>query len=174
VNLRSLDLNLLVVLDALLEERHVTRAAARIGLSQPAMSNALSRLRAMFGDTLLLRTPHGMEPTPRAIALAGPVRQALRQVQRLLDAEEAFDPATCRQGFTLRMSDLLGRLLLPALMTRLRAEAPGVSLDIVHLPPTQTVDRLEADPMRPRRQHGAGPWQHHPDGARHGRPQWSA
>jgi DNA-binding transcriptional LysR family regulator len=145
VNLRSLDLNLLVVLDALLEERHVTRAATRIGLSQPAMSNALSRLRAMFGDTLLLRTPHGMEPTPRAIALAGPVRRALRQVQRLLDAEEAFDPATCRQGFTLRMSDLLGRLLLPALMTRLRAEAPGVSLDIVHLPPTQTVDRLEAD-----------------------------
>lgn len=145
MNLRSLDLNLLVVLDALLEERHVSRAAMRVGLSQPATSNALSRLRAMFGDTLLLRTPHGMELTPRAVALAAPVRQALRQVQRLLEAEEAFDPATCRQAFTLRMSDLLGQLLLPTLMGRLHREAPGLQLDIVHLPPTLTVERLEAD-----------------------------
>ena len=80
MNLRSIDLNLLVALDALLTERHVTKAADRVGLSQPAMSNALNRLRAMFKDELLVRTTTGMKPTPRATELAGPRRQVLRQV----------------------------------------------------------------------------------------------
>ncbi|GCC49278.1 hypothetical protein chiPu_0033605, partial [Chiloscyllium punctatum] len=75
MNLRSIDLNLLVALDALLAERHVTKAADRVGLSQPAMSNALNRLRAMFEDELLVRTTSGMKPTPRATELAEPLRQ---------------------------------------------------------------------------------------------------
>lgn len=145
MNLRSIDLNLLVALDALLAERHVTRAGSRVGLSQPAMSNALSRLRALFGDALLVRTPMGMALTPRALELIEPLRGVLRQVERVMVTEEAFDPAASRRSFTLRLSDLLGRLLLPGLMARLRAQAPHVALDIVHLPPAGTVDALEAD-----------------------------
>ncbi|MBR0643049.1 LysR family transcriptional regulator [Plastoroseomonas hellenica] len=145
MNLRAIDLNLLVALDALLAERHVTRAGARVGLSQPAMSNALSRLRALFGDALLVRTPAGMELTPRALELIDPVRGVLRQVERVMTTEEAFDPLDSRRSFTLRLSDLLGRLLLPGLTARLRAQAPHVTLDIVHLPPAGTVDALEAD-----------------------------
>lgn len=145
MNLRAIDLNLLVALDALLAERHVTRAGSRVGLSQPAMSNALSRLRALFGDALLVRTPAGMELTPRALELVDPVRGVLRQVERVMATEEAFDPAQSRRSFTLRLSDLLGRLLLPGLMARLRAQAPHVTLDIAHLPPAGTVDALEAD-----------------------------
>ena len=82
MNLRSIDLNLLVALDALLNERHVTRAANRIGLSQPAMSNALSRLRHIFGDELFVRTATGMQPTARAEALQEAIRPVLRQIGR--------------------------------------------------------------------------------------------
>lgn len=144
LNLRSVDLNLLVALDALLEERHVTRAAARVGLSQPAMSNALARLRALFGDELLVRTRAGMEPTAKAVRLGEATRRALQGVQRVLEDGEAFRPATADRAFALRMSDVLTRLVLPAVAARLRAEAPGVALDVVHLPPARTVDALEA------------------------------
>src|SRR5262249_40164285 len=113
MNLRSVDLNLLVALDALLSERHVTRAAARIGLSQPAMSNALGRLRGVFGDELLVRTPTGMTPTPRALELVDPLRQLLRQAERVLQSDRGFDPATSDRVFTIRMSDILACLILP-------------------------------------------------------------
>lgn len=144
-NLRSIDLNLLVGLDALLRERNVTRAAERIGLSQPAMSNALARLRQLFGDDLLVRTPGGMSPTPFAAELSEPLSQALRQVERVLDAERGFDPATATNRFVVRMSDLLGLLLLPGLVAALGREAPGVALDLLHLPPGRTVDAIERD-----------------------------
>src|SRR5581483_10925386 len=94
VSLRSIDLNLLVALDALLSERHVTRAAKRVGLSQPAMSNALGRLRRLFGDELLVRTSTGMMPTPRATELMEPLRQLLRQVGRVLESDVSFDAKT--------------------------------------------------------------------------------
>ena len=145
MNLRSIDLNLLVALNALLTERHVTRAAERVGLSQPAMSNALSRLRHVFKDDLLVRGPSGMQATPRALALAEPVRQALRRIERILNSEAAFDPTVSRRGFTIRLSDLLGFLLLPPLSAILQKEAPLVGLDIVHLSPTATVEALEKD-----------------------------
>lgn len=142
--LRSVDLNLLVALDALLSERHVTRAADRVGLSQPAMSNALSRLRGMFGDELLVRTSTGMQPTPRAMELAEPVRQLLRQVERVLESDAGFDPETSERTFTIRMSDLLAFLLLPLLTTR-RPAASRMAYNILHLPPGDTVEALERD-----------------------------
>jgi DNA-binding transcriptional LysR family regulator len=145
MRLRSVDLNLLVALDALLEERHVSRAALRVGLSQPAMSNALARLRATFGDVLLVRTPRGMEPTARGLELAGEVRQVLRQVERVLTPGAGFEPARCEQRFVLRMSDLLSRLFLPGIAEALLREAPLAALEIVHLSPAQTVQALEAD-----------------------------
>lgn len=144
MNLRSIDLNLLVALDALLRERHVTKASERIGLSQPAMSNALGRLRAMFGDELLVRTATGMVPTPRAMELVGPLRQLLRQVERVLDSDSGFDPATSDRTFVIRMSDILARVMLPLLMARQPAAA-RLAFNVLHLPPANTVDALERD-----------------------------
>lgn len=145
MHLRSVDLNLLVALDALLEERHVSRAALRVGLSQPAMSNALARLRATFGDALLVRTPRGMEPTARGLELISQVRQVLRQVERVLTPDTSFEPARCQRRFVLRMSDLLSRLFLPGIARALLREAPLAALEIVHLSPAQTVQALEID-----------------------------
>jgi DNA-binding transcriptional LysR family regulator len=145
MNLRSVDLNLLVALDALLNERHVTRAADRVGLSQPAMSNALGRLRHIFKDELLVRTAGGMQPTPRAEALRDALRPVLRQIERVFEGDASFDPARATRTFTLRLSDLLGLLLLPALLDRAGKEAPGIALDVLHLPPVRTVDALERD-----------------------------
>ncbi|WP_270937628.1 LysR family transcriptional regulator [Falsiroseomonas oryzae] len=145
--LRAIDLNLLVALDALLAERHVTRAAARIGLSQPAMSSALGRLRALFGDELLVRTRSGMEPTPRGLELAEATRHVLRQVARMMDSEAGFDPAVATQSFALRMSDLLGLLLLPGLAARLQRDAPGVTLEVRHLAPAATLEALQRDEL---------------------------
>ncbi len=145
MNLRGIDLNLLVALDALLSERHVSRAAIRIGLSQPAMSNALSRIRVLFGDDILVRTPHGMEPTPRALELAGKVRSALRQVERTFEREAAFDPAGAALLFRLRMSDALGLLLLPQMIATLERAAPGIALDVSHLSPAETLDAIDSD-----------------------------
>lgn len=145
MNLRAIDLNLLVALNALLTDLHVTRAADRIGLSQPAMSNALSRLRHIFNDGLLVRTANGMQATPRALELAEPVKRVLRQLERILDSESSFDPATTTRSFSVRLSDLLSRLLLPAVCNTLKTTAPFVHFDVVHYSPTQTVEALEKD-----------------------------
>jgi DNA-binding transcriptional LysR family regulator len=145
MNLRAIDLNLLVALNALLTERHVTRAADSVGLSQPAMSNALARLRHIFADELLVRGAGGMQATPRAIALAEPVRQVLRQIERVLSSEDVFDPAISSRDFTIRLSDLLAFLLLPPLFALIRKEAPRLKFDTVHLSPTATVEALERD-----------------------------
>jgi DNA-binding transcriptional LysR family regulator len=145
MNLRSVDLNLLVVLDALLNEHQVTRAAERVGLSQPAMSNALARLRHIFKDELLVRTASGMRPTPRAEALRESIRPLLRQIERVFEADAGFDPARSNRTFAVRLSDLLGSLLLPRLLDDMTASAPGIALDVLHLPPARTVDALERD-----------------------------
>jgi len=144
MSLRSVDLNLLVALEALLSERHVTRAAERVGSSQPAMSHALGRLRAMFGDELLVRTATGMQPTPRAIELAEPLRQLLRQVERVLESDAGFDPESAERAFTIRMSDILAFLILPPLMAR-RPRGSRMAYNILHLPPADTVEALERD-----------------------------
>jgi DNA-binding transcriptional LysR family regulator len=145
MNLRSVDLNLLVVLDALLTDLHVTRAADRIGLSQPAMSNALTGLRHIFKDELLVRTATGMKATTRALELAGQTKQVLRQIERVFESDTGFDPALSNRTFTLRLSDLLGLLFLPSLLEMVASEAPGVAFDVLHLPPMRTVTALEED-----------------------------
>jgi DNA-binding transcriptional LysR family regulator len=127
--LARLDLNLLVALGALLEELHVTNAGRRVGLSQPAMSNALGRLRRQLGDPLLVRTPGGMVPTPRATELAGPVRDALAAVEAALAAPGPFDPTAPRR-FVLAVTDYAGCVLLPALATDLAQNASGIDLDV--------------------------------------------
>ena len=144
-NLRSVDLNLLVVLDALLRERHVTRAGRSVGLSQPAMSSALARLRNVFKDELLVRTAAGMQPTPRAQTLVEPVRQTIGQIERVLEADKGFEAAKSKRRFSIRLSDLLSYLLLPSLMAEITRAAPHVSLDVRHLSPMQTIDALERD-----------------------------
>jgi len=130
-DLRRIDLNLLVILDALLGEQHVTRAAERLHLSQPAVSHALARLRDLLGDPLLVRAGSGLAPTARALELVAPLAEALAQVQSLL-APNTFDPASARRTFRLAMSDYGAAIILPSLIRTLRREAPGIDLQISH------------------------------------------
>jgi DNA-binding transcriptional LysR family regulator len=130
MNLSKVDLNLLVVLDALLTEQNVTRAAARIGLSQPAMSSALGRLRDMFGDQLLSRAPSGMIPTERAMNLAGPVRQILREVEAALGPVSDFKPGVSKRTFKIATVDYAEFVLLPALLRELAKTAPLIDIEI--------------------------------------------
>src|SRR5258708_21357904 len=127
MNLTALDLNLL---DALLLEANVSRAAMRIGLSQPATSHALQRLRDVLGDPLLVRVGARMELTPRAQTLRGPLAQVLDQVRGLLIPDD-FDAASSERQFRLMMPDLAVELLVPPLMEKIAALAPNVRLDIV-------------------------------------------
>jgi len=130
MNLTSIDLNLLVALDALLMEANVSRAAMRIGLSQPAASHALQRLREVIGDPLLVRVGARMELTPRAQALRGPLAQTLDQVRGLFIPDD-FDAARSERRFRLMMPDLAVELLMPPLMKKIMTAAPNVRLDIV-------------------------------------------
>jgi len=144
-NLRAIDLNLLVTLDSFIAECNVTRAANRLGLSQPAASNTLKRLRDLFGDELLVRSATGMTPTARAIELQKELVPILRGVERVFETRLSFDSSTSIAQFTLRMSDVLEALLLPQLMKSFLEEAPSAALNIVHLSPQDTVDALEGD-----------------------------
>jgi DNA-binding transcriptional LysR family regulator len=130
MNLNSLDLNLLVALDALLKEANVSRAAMRIGLSQPAASHALRRLRDLIGDPLLVRTGSRMELTPRAQALRGPLAQVLDQVRGLFIPDD-FEAASSERQFRLMMPDLAVELLMPPLMEKITQAAPNVRIDVV-------------------------------------------
>lgn len=130
MHMAGLDLNLLVALDALLEERNVTRAAARIGLTQSAMSHALGRLRSLFDDALLVRSSAGMVPTARATELGPRVRRALDEVARALAPPAAWDPKTARGRIVVGTSDYGELVLLPRLVARLQREAPGVDLHV--------------------------------------------
>jgi DNA-binding transcriptional LysR family regulator len=128
VDLHSIDLNLLTAFDALMAERHVTRAAHRIGISQPAMSAALARLRRLTGDELLVRSARGLAPTPYAIDLEKPVRDALTQIADALGVRRQFDPAVARQTFRLAVADLPAQMIGPRLVAGLMREAPGADL----------------------------------------------
>jgi len=130
MNLASLDLNLLVALDALIRDANVGRAAMRIGLSQPAMSHALKRLREVVGDPLLVRVGARMELTPRAQALRDPLSDALERMRGLFVAEP-FDPKTSVRRFTLMMPDHVVDLVVPALLERRLTESPGVRFDVL-------------------------------------------
>jgi DNA-binding transcriptional LysR family regulator len=130
MNLRSIDLNLLLVFEALLEERSVTRAARRVGLSQPALSNALGRLRRTFGDPLLARSADGLRPTPRGEALAGPVRAALASLRAAIEGPPQFDPRAAQRTFHLLANDYVEILLLAKLSREVSAEAGEVGLRV--------------------------------------------
>ncbi|MFO0676142.1 MAG: LysR family transcriptional regulator [Polyangiaceae bacterium] len=121
-------MNLLVALDALLTERHVTRAAKRLSLSQSAMSHALGRLRDLTGDPLFVRGGRGLVPTPRALALREPLRHSLERIDRALFDRDAFDPRTSTRKFTIVTSDYAEVVLLPPLLEDLRTRAPGVDV----------------------------------------------
>ncbi|WP_298280277.1 LysR family transcriptional regulator [uncultured Bradyrhizobium sp.] len=130
MNLNSLDLNLLVALDALLRDGSVSRAALRLNLSQPATSHALQRLRDLIGDPLLVRNGARMELTPRAQALRSPLAQALDQVRTLFVADD-FDAARSDRHFRLMMPDLAVELLMPRLMEKVTRLASNVTIDVV-------------------------------------------
>src|SRR5262245_22542666 len=118
VDLARIDVNLLVALDALLEERNVTRAARRLRIGQPGLSHTLARLRAHFDDPLLVRSGREMVQTPRARALAGPVRDVVERAGRIFAAPVPFAPQTARRAFRLAATDHVGFLVLPSLVPR--------------------------------------------------------
>jgi DNA-binding transcriptional LysR family regulator len=127
-NLAAVDLNLLVVFDAVMAERSVTRAALRVRLTQPAVSHALSRLRALFRDPLFVRTPAGMEPTPLALGLGPRIGAVLNEIGAILAPGRDFDPATSDRTFTVGMSDYAAAVFLPGLARRAETTAPGITL----------------------------------------------
>lgn len=133
MNITSINLNLLLALEALLEERSVSRAAARMNLSQPAMSSALGRLRELFTDPLLVRTGRGMKPTPRALELIGPIRSGLAQLRNALEAHQQFDPEQSTRSFQIAMTDYTELLLLGPLLRRIRRSAPELQIFVRRL-----------------------------------------
>lgn len=131
MNIASADLNLLKYLDVLLREKNVTRAAEQLGITQPAMSNSLKRLRQLFGDPLLIRTSEGMSATDRALELQPLVRQLIAQAESLFTPEDVFQPSESRRVFRIMTSDYAEGTLVPHIVRRLREEAPEVVLDFV-------------------------------------------
>jgi len=142
MNVQHVDLNLLRVFDAVLQEKGVTPAAARLGLTQPAVSNALARLRKLFGDPLFVRTPGGVDATPFARELAEPLRQALALLESALAHGSGFDPATSTRAFRFYMSDVGQVEFLPPLVERVQREAPAVRLEAVALEVEDIADAL--------------------------------
>jgi DNA-binding transcriptional LysR family regulator len=143
-NLATIDLNLLVALDALVTEGHVGRAARKIGRSQPAVSHSLGRLRALLNDPLLVRVGSRMALTPRAVRLKPHIAETLDRVRALL-AADTFDPKTSARRFSILMPDHLADLIIPPLVKRIRSEAPLVTLEVV---PWETPASLKPDRLR--------------------------
>lgn len=131
MNLQRVDLNLLVYLDILLSEKNVTKAAERLGITQPAMSNILRRLRKLFNDPLLVRSSEGMTPTDRAKELQPHVREILGDLSLLLEPRTEFRPYTASRKFSIMTSDYAEATLVPSLVKALRSEAPNVTLDFL-------------------------------------------
>lgn len=140
MNLRGFDLNLLVVFDAIYAEGSLSRAADRIGMSQPAMSNALARLRGALGDPLFERRANGMEPTARARRLAGPVRQALDVLHTGLATGSSFDFRTAQRTFSVATEDFGEVVIMPRLMSWLANVAPSVQVRIASARATAGID----------------------------------
>jgi LysR family transcriptional regulator, nod-box dependent transcriptional activator len=131
MHFQKLDLNLLVALDALIEERSVSRAADRLNLSQSAMSSALSRLREYFGDELLVPVGRRMEPTALALNLAPAIREILQRIRVTIQARPSFDPATAERRFRVMTSDYLVEVLLADVLRELADTAPGIQMQIL-------------------------------------------
>ena len=131
MNISRVDLNLLVYLDVLLRECNVTRAAEELGISQPAMSNSLRRLRDLFGDPILVRTSDGMTPTDRALELQPMVRRVLSAAEQAILPKTEFNPMESSRIFRIMASDYTESTLLPVLLRELRKQAPNIRLDIM-------------------------------------------
>lgn len=147
INFRSLDLNLLRVFDEVMSERSLTRAAHKLSITQPAVSNAMRRLREVLGDELLVRQGQGVEPTPRAQALWPVVREAMQQLEGVLVPDD-FDPATADTTFVIAMADATAATLIPPLYRILEKEATGISVRVLPLTtrdPRPLLDDGEAD-----------------------------
>ena len=144
MRLDKIDLNLFVVFDAVYRERNVTRVAQRLHLTQPAVSNALGRLRQTFDDPLFIRTPTGMQPTPVADSVINDVRKALGLLRDSVGVNARFDPATSQQTFRLGMNELAQMLLLPHLQHRLTELAPQANLQCYYVDRTSAVEELRS------------------------------
>lgn len=142
-NLSSFDLNLLRVLDALLQEHSTVRAAERLGLSQPAVSSALGRLRAALGDELFFRRGQGLEPTRHALSLQAPLRDILEGIETLIRGPGDFDPMNSDMRFKISGSDFFAELLMPRLAERLQRCASGMRVHLVDLVPDNYIGGLE-------------------------------
>lgn len=142
-NWNTFDLNLLVVFDAVMQEKNLTRTGQRLGLTQSAVSHALARLRHMLKDELFVRTPEGMLPTPRAERMAGPIHQALQEMRVTLEADE-FDPSQASRTFTIAANNYAARAVIPAFVRRVATLAPSVVIDVRPIGMLNTLDQLDA------------------------------
>lgn len=144
MELKDIDLNQLVLFHRLMVERRVSKVADHLGLTQPAVSNSLAKLRRLFGDELFVRTPAGMVPTPFAEQLAEPVGYALGMIHSGLNQQTRFDPTTVKRAVTIGMTDIGEIVFLPGLVERLRREAPGITLNTVRNTAVNLRDDMEA------------------------------
>lgn len=144
MELSDIDLNQLVLFQQLMVERRVSKVAEIMGLTQPAVSNTLAKLRRQFGDELFVRTPTGMQPTPFAEQLAEPIGYALGMIHSGLNQHTRFDPAQVKRSVTIGMTDIGEIVFLPLLVERLRQESPGVSLHTVRTTATNLREDMEA------------------------------
>jgi DNA-binding transcriptional LysR family regulator len=133
MNITAFDLNLLPIFEALVEERSVSRAAARVGLSQPAVSNAIRRMREATGEALFVRTARGIRPTPRAEELSGPIRAALAHARLALSGETTFEPATARRTFRIAMNDYSEWRLESSIVRRIRKRSAEIGIQVRRL-----------------------------------------
>ena len=148
MHINELDLNLLSVLEAMLRDRNVSKAAVSLGLSQSAMSHALNRLRLYFDDPLFVKTGFVMEPTPKGISLQDSVMDVMATIRQRIITEVSFNPKIAKRTFTVCITDMGELVFLPTLMTRLRKEAPNCSLRTLQVPAEQIAGLLasgEAD-----------------------------
>jgi DNA-binding transcriptional LysR family regulator len=144
VELKNVDLNLLIVFERLLVERRVSKVAEALDVSQPAVSNALARLRKLLGDPLFLPTPRGMQPTPFAEAMAEPVSQALGLIHGAMNQGASFDPATSRRAFKIAMTDIGEIYFLPELLREFDRTAPNISMNTVRNTAVNLKEEMEA------------------------------
>jgi len=147
MQLQQMDMNLFLVLEAIYNERNLTRAAEQLHITQPAVSNALARLRRTLDDPLFTRTPAGMSPTPLTERIMPKVQQALALLSGSLSEERRFDPASARKTLRLSMNDMAETLLLPRLLERLQRLAPGIGVESYYVPRDQLVKELAANTL---------------------------
>lgn len=141
-NWNTFDLNLLVVFDAVMQEKNLTRTGQRLGLTQSAVSHALARLRHMLKDELFVRTPEGMQPTPRAARMAGPIHQALQEMRIVLEADQ-FDPSEASRTFTIAANNYAARAVIPAFVRHVATLAPSVVVEVRPIGMLHTLDQLD-------------------------------